>query len=129
MAAERELVGPLEAALLNVLWSSGPVTIAELVERLPEGERRHYNTCATVIRRLVDRGLVTAHTDGRPHRFEAAVERDELGRRYLDVARREIFGGSFRGTLSALLGDARESLSADELERLRAELREWGEES
>lgn len=129
MAPDRNIVGPLEAAVLNVLWTTGPATVAEVVERLPADERRHYNTCATVLRRMVERGLVEALTDSRPHAFRATVQRDEMGRRYLDVARREIFGGSFRGTLSALLGDATESLSDDELERLRAELREWSDDA
>ena len=122
MQDKRLSLGRLEAAVLNVLWERGEATVAEVLDGLPRGRERHYNTCSTVLTRLAKRKLVAHETRGRVHVYRALVSRDELGRAYLDSVRRDVFGGSLRGLVSALV-DPRDAKKAD-LTELRALLDE-----
>jgi predicted transcriptional regulator len=99
-------VGPLEAAILHVLWTRGAASASEVVAALPPGKRRHVNTVGTVLSRLARRGIVTGpvRIPGiRGGRFAAAITREELARRCVASVRRELFGGSLRGLLAALV--------------------------
>lgn len=105
MSRRRLLLGELETAVLDVLWTHGPCTVAEVVAHLPDERTRHYNTCSTVLTRLTKREIVAREPQPgtRAHRFAARVTREELGRVYLDVVRNDLFGGSFGRVVSSLL--------------------------
>lgn len=93
--------------MLAVLWAAdGPLTPAEVHETL--GTELAYTTVATILGRLVDKGLVVRARAGRAHRYAPVV--DEA-----DVA-----STGFRSVLTrshdrhALLQGFVESLSPDE---------------
>lgn len=97
------LLGPLELAIMKVVWEQGDVTVAEVVERLRSV--RHHNTVMTVMRRLARKGLLERYErDGRTHGYRARVSQDEICRQYLDVVREQFFAGSAVDTLVAFLG-------------------------
>ena len=118
MQDKRISLGRLEAAVLNVLWDLGEATVAQVVEGLPAGRERHYNTCSTVLTRLAKRKLVARTAAGRGHVYRALVSREELGRAYLESVRRDVFGGSLRGLVAALV-DPRDARKAD-VKKLRS---------
>lgn len=122
MQDKRLTLGRLEAAVLNVLWDRGEATVADVVEGMPAGRERHYNTCSTVLTRLVKRKLVARSTAARVHVYRALVSREDLGRAYLDSVRRDVFGGSLRGLVAALV-DPRDARKAD-VKKLRSLLDE-----
>ena len=93
-----------------------------VVGALPAGRERHHNTCATVLTRLVRRKLVARSAAGRSHRYRALVSRDELGRAVLASVRRDLFGGSLRGLVAALVGPR--GSGGEDPAALRALLRE-----
>ena len=103
MLRKRLVLGELEVKVLGVLWESGPATVADVVAALPTEEARHYNTVATVLRRLLERDVVTRVKDGRGYVFSAAVTREELARRYFSLVREELYGGSWSRLVAALL--------------------------
>jgi len=103
MLRKRVVLGELEVKVLNVLWDRGPSSVQEVLDGLPEGEARHYNTVATVLTRLSAKEIVRRERRGRGHVFSAAVGREELGRRYLELFRKELFGGSLDRMVAALL--------------------------
>jgi predicted transcriptional regulator len=71
-------VGELEEAILAVLFAADePLFVRQVAERLP-GTPRAYTTVATVLGRLVDKGLVARSGDERGYRFAAAGDPDEL---------------------------------------------------
>jgi Predicted transcriptional regulator len=66
-----------EAEVLLVLLVHGPLLVAEVQERLP-GRRRAHTTVATLLGRLLERGLVVRDPEGRGHRYRAAGTEEEL---------------------------------------------------
>jgi predicted transcriptional regulator len=93
--------------VLSVLWAAdGPLTTSQVHEAL--GADLAYTTVATVLTRLVDKGVVTRDKQGRAHTYAPAAEE-------ADVA-----SAGFRSVLTrshdrrALLQGFVDSLSADD---------------
>jgi predicted transcriptional regulator len=75
--AQRRPMGSLEADILEILWrSDGPVTPAEVRDRV--GGELAYTTIATILTRLVDKGLVRRTRRGRGYTYAATVSEAEL---------------------------------------------------
>ncbi|RKT87261.1 Predicted transcriptional regulator [Saccharopolyspora antimicrobica] len=71
--------GPLELAILDVLWSGGEMDVAECVKRLRGNQA--YTTVKTVMERLVGKGFLARRKEGRqyvywPSRSRAEVEQE-----------------------------------------------------
>jgi BlaI family transcriptional regulator, penicillinase repressor len=109
-----------ELDVMSVLWMQGPSTVAEVKDHLDVPLA--YTTVLTVLRTLEAKGHVTHESDGKAHRYAAAVARDAAGRSALGRIVEKIFGGS-RELLLTQLVDAR-SVDAEELKRLRRVLNE-----
>ena len=74
--------GQLERAVLQVLWdATGPVpardVLAALTQRDPAQRELAVTTVLTVLDRLRRKGLVRRERDGRAHRYQASVSRED----------------------------------------------------
>ena len=73
------VLGPLGAAIMRLLWSSGEAALGTVVERLSEGDRRPaYTTITTILSRLRERGLVERRRRGRAAMYRAVVSEAQL---------------------------------------------------
>jgi predicted transcriptional regulator len=73
---QREVLGPLEAEVMEVVWASdGPVSVRAMLARLNRGRRRElaYTTVMTVMSRLVEKEVLSRRRDGRGYVYEASV--------------------------------------------------------
>ena len=108
----------VELRLMEIVWASGPVTVAAVVEALPAGDRPAYNTVQTMMKILERKGYVTRRAEGRAFVYHAVVDREAAARTALSHVVQRFFGGSPRAlALNLIEGD---HLSEDELEELRA---------
>ena len=118
--AEREL------DVMNVLWSRGPSTAAEVRDALARDVKRDvkldlaYNSVLTILRILEDKGYVDHTVEGRAHRYAALVARAEAGRSALRRLIDSLFERSPELLLTELVRDR--ALDADTVRRLRAML-------
>jgi predicted transcriptional regulator len=70
------VLGPLEAEVMDVLWSaSHPMSVREVLARLNESrsEPLAYTTAMTVLARLADKDILARVRDGRGFVYEPAV--------------------------------------------------------
>lgn len=73
------VLGPLGAAIMRILWSEDDVTLATIVERLAERQRRPaYTTVTTILSRLKERGLVDRTRRGRAAVYRALISEAQL---------------------------------------------------
>lgn len=72
-----EVLGPLEAEVMEVAWDLGEVTVRDVHEALAEKRRVAYTTVMTTMGRLSDKGLLRRVEDQRAHRFTPLLTRDE----------------------------------------------------
>ena len=104
MARTPQDVTDAELAILELLWENGPATIRQLTSALyPSGESAHYATVQKLLDRLETKGYVARARELVPHKFCAAVRRDELIGRRLQATAEKLCGGSLTPLLMHLV--------------------------
>lgn len=111
-----------ELRLMKILWRRGESAVTDLVSAIPDGEALAYNSVLTTIRILEQKGYVDHRQEGRAFVYRALVAEQEASRSEVKHMLSRFFGNSREQLLLTLLGD--EDISRDELERLKAAIRE-----
>jgi len=104
-----------ELDIMQVLWESGPATVAEVRAALEDSLA--HNTVLTMLKVLEDKGYVRRDAENRAHRFEPLVPRDQAGASALRRVTAKLFQGSPEELVLRLV-DA-EGLDDAEITRLR----------
>ena len=107
-----------EAEIMEVLWDSGPCTVAEVKDRVADDLA--YTTVLTFLRNLEAKGFVTHDAQGKAHRYSALVPRAAAQRSALQAIAQKFFKGSTAMVLTHLVAD--EKLGQADIKRLRAML-------
>lgn len=75
-----EVLGPLEAEIMDVVWDTGEVTVRDVHRLLEPSRPLAYTTVMTTLGRLADKGLVKRMEDQPAHRYTALVSREQYAR-------------------------------------------------
>src|SRR5947209_17310600 len=86
-------------AALHALWDQGPLTVRQLMEHLPGGDRQPYTTVLGLLQNMEKAGLVTHQEEGTTYRYVAAVSRREATQTLL----RDFLARFFCGSAEALV--------------------------
>lgn len=106
---------------MNHFWDNGPMFIKELQALYPE-PRPHVNTLSTLVRILESKGLVSHTAFGNTYRYQAAVSREQYGKRSLNGVITHLFGNSYLKAVSSLVEE--EKISVEELKELVRQIEE-----
>ena len=107
-----------ELAVMEVLWTHGPVTARSIREELyPQPEKAQHGTVQRLLTRLMDKGAVRRDTSLPIHQFAPAIDRATYGGRQLESLADQLTGGSIAPLLTHLLSTKK--LDAEEVARLR----------
>lgn len=71
-----KLLGELENAVMDILWTRGEATVREVLDELNRTRSLAYTTALTVMSRLVDKGLLLQNKTGRAHLYRPAMSRE-----------------------------------------------------
>ncbi len=112
-----QLITDRERGLLEMLWQHGSLFVREMVEHCPE-PKLHFNTIATTVRVLEEKGYVGHEVVGGSHRFFAIARKKDFRDRTLANVIRDYFDNSYRNVVSALVEE--EKISAEELKEILA---------
>jgi predicted transcriptional regulator len=112
-----------ELSVMEVLWSaSGPLTAAEIAERVPADRDWSFATVKSLLSRLLSKKAVSPAKDGRRFLYSPAIEREPYvaaeSRRFVT----RLFGGKLSPLFARLAED--EALDDDDLARIEAMIRE-----
>jgi predicted transcriptional regulator len=103
----------LEVEIMNALWDGGPLSVREIQERLPAGDRSAYTTIQTVVYRLeAKKAIRRVKKVGNAYVFEPAITRKAAQRRLIDELL-GLFGGSSEPVMSHLIESGK--LTLDDL--------------
>jgi predicted transcriptional regulator len=109
-------------AVLRVLWERGPLTVRELMEHLPRGERQPYTTVLGLVQTMEKGGLLAHVKEGLAHRYRPTVSRREATGSLLSDFLARFFHGSAEQLVLGLV-DA-EQLAPEDLRAIEARLGE-----
>ena len=108
----------LQLAILDVLWTRGEATVAEVQEALQEERALAYSTVSTLLSRLEQKGAVSHRAEGRVFFYRAEVREEEVSNSLVSDLLSRVFDGSPAELVSHLL-EAHE-VDAGELARIKA---------
>ncbi|MEO0531955.1 MAG: BlaI/MecI/CopY family transcriptional regulator [Planctomycetota bacterium] len=124
--AKRQALSKSETRVARALWSLGTGTAREVVEALPEEDRRDFSTIQTYLTRLEAKGYVTSKLQGRTKVFTAKVKPTQVIRETVDEFVNGLFGGQSFSLMKHLIDEGR--VSNEELGELRKLLDEMESE-
>ena len=117
-STEKRSLTPLELQIMQVLWTDGPSTAAEVVPQLAGGLA--YNTVQTMLQVLLRKGKVKRVAEGRAYRYRAAVTRERAAGSAIGDLLKRMFGGSAEAMLLAMVDSGQ--VAAEDLQRARKAL-------
>ena len=94
--------------------------LMEIVEKMP-APQPHKNTVATILKTLVDKGIVKIENVGRHHRYHPIVSKNQYSKDTLTKVANGYFNSSFSNVVSFLVDE--EKISVKELELLLQQLK------
>lgn len=113
----------LELQIMEILWSRDACSVREIQEALPQGKRPAYTTVQTMVNRLLEgkKAVRIVKKIGNAYIFEAAITRDDAGRRIFDDLR-SLFGGRTKPVMAHLVKTGQLTLAdIQEAERILRE--------
>src|SRR5687768_4860557 len=110
--------------VLSLLWDHGPMTVRELLDRLPRADRPPYTTVLGLLQNMGRAGLVAHDEEGPAHRYRPLVSRREATGNLLGDFLKRFFRGSAERLVLGLV-DA-EQLSPEDLRAIEAKLGQPG---
>jgi len=107
-------------AVLQVLWANGPLTVRELMEHLPGGDRQPYTTVLGLLQGMQKAGLVVHEKEAQTHRYRPTLTEREATTNLLSDFLSRFFHGSAERLLLGLV-DARQ-IAPETLKAIEARL-------
>jgi predicted transcriptional regulator len=131
MTLRRSTLGRLEIAVLDQLWSGGVMDVRAAHAAVGAARGISPNTVHSALERLVRKGWVERHKQGRAHQYRARVTREQWMAHGLEQLAREIPGTPSETLIAAFVemtGRAGESQLAELERRVRERRRRAREE-
>lgn len=104
-----------EEQIMQVIWKLKEAFIRDIITELPE-PKPHYNTVATMVKILADKGFVMSEKIGNTLRYTPVISLSEYREQDMNNMKRKYFGNSFSKMLTHFAKE--ENLSDEELDEL-----------
>lgn len=111
-------ISDAEWKVMRVLWNRSPMTGGEIAHQLEAETRWNPKTIHTLIRRLVQKGAVTATREKAHYLYHAAVSENECVREEAESFLEKCFQGSMNTLLANFIKN--ENLSDKDIDELQA---------
>ena len=115
-----------ERQIMDVLYQQEEATVGEVLERIPDPPS--YSAVRATLRVLEEKGVVTHKQDGPRYVYVPTVPQDTAKNAALNHLLGTFFNGSVEAAVMALVRMDEVKLSANELDRLAAKIREAEQE-
>lgn len=116
----RQVLGDLEADIMELCWKKSPCSVREVHEKLEQDREIAYTTVMTVMSRLAEKGLLDREQHGRAFLYVPSCSREEFCSDTISTVMQGLLGGFGEPVLSHFvdsIGD-QDAAKLDELLRL-----------
>lgn len=118
-------LGPLENAVMKVIWESGESTADEVRRKVVSDTQLKDSTIRTVLRRLEAKGFLSHRVEGRTFVYFQKVARESLAARAVKGIADRFFQGSVSDLLLGMANDR--MVTAQELKELAEKVKRAAE--
>ncbi|WP_224995310.1 BlaI/MecI/CopY family transcriptional regulator [Cesiribacter sp. SM1] len=108
-------LGKREEQIMQVIWKLKKAFIKDIIDELPE-PRPHYNTVATMVKILKDKGFLSDEKLGNTYQYTPRVTLEEYRKQDVANIKQKYFGNSFTRMISHFAKE--ENLSDEELDEI-----------
>lgn len=119
------VLGPLEAEVMEAVWSQGEVTVRDVQQALLTNRPVAYTTVMTTMGRLADKGFLRRMESQPAHRYTALLSREQ----YADTAVKSVLDwllGTFGDPAVAYFVNSVKNEDEHVIERLQEAIRQRG---
>ncbi|HWB94395.1 MAG TPA: BlaI/MecI/CopY family transcriptional regulator [Puia sp.] len=104
-----------EEQIMQACWHLGKAFIKEIIAELPD-PKPHYNSVATMVRILEDKGFLAHETFGNTFRYYPVVSKEQYQNHAFDDIVRQYFNNSYPRMLAYFAKE--QKISQDELKEI-----------
>lgn len=108
-------LGKREEQIMQAIWQLEQAFIKDIIEQMPE-PKPHYNTVATMVKILQEKGFVSAEKLGNTFRFTPLISLADYRKQDVASIKRKYFGNSLSTMISYFAKE--ENLSNAELDEI-----------
>ena len=108
-------LGKREEQIMQVVWALGQAFIKDIIDALPE-PKPHYNTVATMVKILKEKGFLADQKLGNTYRYTPLVTLEAYRQQDVANIKQKYFGNSFSKMLTYFARE--EKLSDEEVDEL-----------
>jgi predicted transcriptional regulator len=98
-----------ELAILQVLWTEGPLSVRDITRVMNETKETGYTTVLKLLQIMTEKGLVTRDESVRPQIYRTKYSQQHTQRRLLGELMERAFGGSVKALVLQALAEKRSS--------------------
>ena len=127
----RQVLGDLEADIMELLWQKSPASVRDVHESLSQTRPIAYTTAMTVMSRLAEKGILKREQHGRAYLYAPMQSREEFCSETISTVMRGLLGGFGEPVLSHFVETVgtEDAGKLDELLRLIEQKKEEAERS
>ncbi|MHB8792184.1 MAG: BlaI/MecI/CopY family transcriptional regulator [Thermoleophilia bacterium] len=116
----RQVLGDLEADIMELLWKESPASVRDIHENLASERSIAYTTVMTVMGRLAEKGLLIREQHGRAYLYVPTQTREQFCSDAISTVMEGLLGGFGEPVLSHFVDtvDSDDTAKLDELIRL-----------
>lgn len=111
-----------EWSIMEVIWENPNCTAMFIIKKLENSTEWKPKTIKTLIRRLVDKGIVGYEQDGREYKYYSLVNESECKRNEGISFLKRVYGGSLKAMMLNFIES--DDVSAKDIDELRKFLNE-----
>lgn len=104
-----------EEALMNAVWNLEKAFAKDIREAMPD-PKPHINTISTMMKRLVDKGLLKYEDFGPTYRYYPAISKKEYTNKFVTPSLYKLFDGPFKNMVAYFAEE--EEISVNELKEI-----------
>ena len=78
---QQKILSPLEQEIMNIVWELKECSVRDVVERFEKEKKLAYTTVATLLQRLLDKGLVERSSKGMTLSYTAKVSKESYSKK------------------------------------------------
>lgn len=108
-----------EEEILRLFWAHGPMFIQDIVKNMPD-PKPHYNTVATQVGFLEEKGFVAREKFANAYRYHAVVDEHAFADHVISDTVEKFYDNSYARVVSRFVQD--EKMDLDELKALIAQI-------
>ncbi len=117
-------VSQAERVVMQVLWSQGPLTANQIIEKLKGKTRWNPRTIRALISRLLNKHALDFDKEGKEYRYFPTVTEQQCARNERISFLKRVYGGATKPMIAAFIEDAK--LSKADIAELKAMLEQKG---